>query len=68
MTIILVYVVLYLFALSAENATKENKRRLLILTCAVLAVLAGVRDDSWDDTGVYRMGFVDYTPSFGLML
>ncbi len=65
MTIILVYVVLYLFALSAENATKENKRRLLILTCAVLAVLAGVRDDSWDDTGVYRMGFVDYTPSFG---
>lgn len=65
MTIILVYVVLYLFALSAENATKENKRRLLIFVCVVLAILAGVRDDSWDDTGVYRMGFEDYTPSFG---
>jgi len=65
MTIILVYVLLYFFALSAENATKENKRRLLILTCVVLAILAGVRDDSWDDTEIYRIGFVDNTPSFG---
>ena len=65
MTIIIVYVAFYFFALYAESATKENKRRLLILICIVLAILAGVRGDSWDDTGVYRMGFLDYTPSFG---
>ena len=67
MAVIIIYVFLYLYALSAENATKQNKRRLLILTCIVLAILAGVRDDSWADTGVYRMGFEDYTPSFGTL-
>lgn len=64
MTVIIVYVLLYLFALYAENATKENKRRLLILTCVVMAILAGVRDNTWNDTKVYIMGFQDYTPSF----
>lgn len=65
MTIIFLYVFLYFFALSAENATKENRKRLLVLTCVALAILAGIRDDSWDDTAVYRIGFDDYTPTFG---
>ena len=53
MTIIFVYLALYLFALMAENATTDNKRRLLIMTCFVLAVLAGTRDFTWADTEVY---------------
>ena len=64
MIIIIIFVVLYLFALLAENATADNKRRLLIFACLVLAIIAGTRDSSWADTGVYIMGFQDYTPSF----
>lgn len=64
MTIILAYIALYFFALMAESASVENKRRLLILICIVLAVLAGVRDNTWNDTKVYIMGFEDYTPTF----
>ena len=64
MTIIIIYIAFYLFALMAENSTKENKKRLLILTCFFMAVLAGIRDESWNDTKVYIMGFQDYTPSF----
>lgn len=65
MTIIIIYVAFYLFALIAENATIENKRRLLVLTCLVLAIIAGTREiNSWADTGVYLMSFRDYTPSF----
>ena len=63
MSIIFVYVALYLFALMAENATTENKRRLLILTCFVLVVLAGIRDLTWADTEVYYASFQVFTPT-----
>ena len=32
--------------------------------CIVLAFLAGTRDFSWGDTGVYADSFLDYTPTF----
>lgn len=64
MFIILAYVGLYLFALMAESASGNNKRRLLMLTCLALAFFAGFRDLSWSDTGVYQLGFLDYTPKF----
>ena len=32
-------------------------------TCIVLAFLAGTRDISWADTGVYATSFSDYTPT-----
>lgn len=66
MFIILAYVALYLFALMAEGASDKNKRRLLMLTCLALALFAGFRDiSSWNDTGVYQICFLDYTPKFG---
>lgn len=65
MFIILAYVALYLFALMAEGASDKNKKRLLMLTCLVLVLFAGFRDLSWDDTGVYQICFLDYTPKFG---
>ena len=63
MIIILLYIAFYVFALMAENTVGDNRKRLLMLTCLVLAILAGIRDRSWNDTGVYIMGFEEYTPS-----
>ena len=61
--IIFLYVVFYLFALYAEGLQARNKRYWLIAICLVLAFLAGTRDSSWPDTGVYIESFLDYTPT-----
>jgi len=61
--IIFLYVVFYLFALYAEGLQARNKRYWLMAICIVLAFLAGTRDSSWPDTGVYIESFLDYTPT-----
>ena len=63
MGIILLYLAFYFFALMAENTT-INRRSLLMLTCFLLAVLAGTRNvQLWGDTEVYLDSFLNYTPS-----
>ena len=62
--VILIYIAFYLFALYAESLSKRNKVYWLMAICIVLAFLAGTRDFSWGDTGVYADSFLDYTPTF----
>lgn len=61
--IILIYIAFYLFALYAESLSIRNKHYWLMAICIVLAILAGIRDFSWADTGVYATSFLDYTPT-----
>ena len=63
--VIFLYILLYLFALYAENFTVRNRKYWLMAICFILAYLAGVRDISWNDTEVYVYGFKYYTPSIG---
>ena len=59
---ILLYIFFYLFALFAEQLKEVDKRNVLIVTCVVLAMLAGFRDiNSWADTLVYVDSFLDFT-------
>lgn len=61
---ILLYIFFYLFALIAEQLREVDKRNVLIVTCVVLAFIAGFRNpDHWADTGVYVDSFVEYTKS-----
>lgn len=61
---ILLYIFFYLFALLAEQLKEIDKRNVLIVTCVVLAFIAGFRNpDHWADTGVYVDSFVEYTKS-----
>lgn len=59
---IVLYIFFYLFALLAEQMKSIDKRNVLILTCVVLAILAGFRDvNYWPDTDVYIMSFNEFT-------
>ena len=59
---ITLYIFFYIFALIAEQLKQKDKQMLLMLTCVVMALMAGFRDPSlWADTGVYVMSFEDYT-------
>ena len=56
------YILFYIFAIAAEQLKKKDKQILLMITCVVMALMAGFRDPSlWADTGVYVMSFEDYT-------
>lgn len=61
--IIFLYIAFYLFALFAEGIRPRYKKYWLVAICVVLAFLAGTRDSSWPDTGVYIESFLDYTPT-----
>lgn len=52
-----------MFAVYLENSGGKNRNTILVLACIVLALLAGVRDTSWSDTGVYVWSFQNHTPS-----
>lgn len=61
--VLFLYVAFYLFALFAEGIRPRYKKYWLVAICVVLAFLAGTRDSSWPDTGVYIESFLDYTPT-----
>ena len=61
--VLFLYIAFYLFALFAEGIQPRYKKYWLIAICIVLAFLAGTRDLSWADTGVYATSFSIYTPS-----
>lgn len=55
------YILFYIFAIAAEQLKKKDKQILLMMTCVVMALLAGLRDYSWNDTLIYVISFEDYT-------
>ena len=55
------YILFYIFAIAAEQLKKKDKQILLMITCVVMALLAGLRDYSWNDTLIYVISFEDYT-------
>jgi len=55
------YILFYIFAIAAEQLKKKDKQILLMITCVVMALLAGLRDYTWPDTLVYVDSFEYYT-------
>jgi len=61
---ILLYIFFYLFALLAEQLKEIDKRHILIVVCVIMTLMAGFRNpNSWADTPVYVISFIDYTHS-----
>lgn len=59
---ITLYIFFYIFALIAEQLKPKDKQMLLMLTCVVMALLAGFRNPNvWADTEVYVMSFEYFT-------
>ena len=59
---IVAYILFYVFALFAEEAEPRSKTVILMITCVVLALMAGYRDIyRWADTIGYVISFTDYT-------
>lgn len=53
------YVVFYLFSMAADGQNKKTRSTILMLSCVVLAYLAGTRNPYlWADTPVYYDDFV----------
>ena len=63
---IIAYILFYIFALFAEELKAKNKKVILMITCVVLALMAGFRDiHKWGDTLAYVISFNDYTNPLG---
>lgn len=61
---VIAYVFFYVFALFAEEVKAKNKTVILMVTCVVLAFMAGIRDIyKWPDTIVYAISFSEHTHS-----
>lgn len=63
MFVVVVFFIFYFFAVYLETKVGKNRDAVLITACIVLALLAGFRDTSWSDTGVYVWSFLYHTPS-----
>ena len=57
-----IFFVFYIVAVAFEQKGYKNRNALLAIVCFVLAIIAGARDLSWSDTGVYALSFMFYTP------
>ena len=63
---IIAYIFFYVFALFAEEAKAKAKSVVLMITCVVLAFMAGMRDPArWADTGAYVLSFTNFTKPLG---
>lgn len=60
---VLAYIAFYLFALIIEESNSSTKRNALLITCIILALMAGLRGEQWADTGVYILSFTNFTNS-----
>ena len=63
MFVIIIFFLFYMFAVYLETNNNKNRDVVLVFACIVLAILAGIRDLTWPDTGVYVWSFTDHTPS-----
>lgn len=60
---VIAYILFYVFALFAEETKAKNKKVILMITCVVLALMAGFRDiHRWPDTIGYVHFFNSFTP------
>ena len=63
---IYLFILFYLFAIYAESFSPKRKEQFLVITCVILAVGAGFRDQViWPDTDGYSLQFREFTPSLG---
>ena len=61
---VIAYIFFYVFALFIEESKPKTKHLVLMITCVVLALMAGYRDIyRWPDTLGYVMSFTDHTHS-----
>ncbi len=61
---IYLFFLFFIFALYAESLSNKKKNLLLLITCIVLALGAGLRNvNVWPDNDAYIISFVDFTPS-----
>ena len=61
---IIAYILFYVFALFIEESKPKTKYQVLMITCVMLALMAGFRDVTrWSDTMAYVTSFSDYTNS-----
>lgn len=61
---IIAYILFYVFALFIEESKSKTKYQVLMITCVMLALMAGFRDiNLWPDTLAYVESFSDYTHS-----
>lgn len=59
---IIAYIFFYVFALFVEESNTKTKHQVLMITCIVLAIMAGLRDiNRWSDSVTYVTSFSDYT-------
>ena len=52
-----------MLAVHLENKGGEGRNTMLVLGCIFLSVIAGFRDSTWPDTGVYMYSYLYHTPS-----
>lgn len=63
---IYLFILFYFFAIYAEAFSPKRKEQFFLITCVVLAIGAGFRDQMiWPDTDGYSLQFREYTPSMG---
>lgn len=63
---VIAYIFFYVFALFIEESKTKTKYQVLMITCVVLALMAGFRDIyRWADTIVYVISFSDHTRPLG---
>ena len=62
MYFVVIFFIFYIVAVAFEQKGYKNRNTLLAIACFVLAIIAGARDLSWSDTGVYALSFMYYTP------
>ena len=61
--IVVIFFIFFFVAVAFEQKGYANKNALLVLSCIVLAFIAGIRDIYyWPDAFVYAWSFMNYTP------
>ena len=62
MLFVVLYVFFYFFAVGIDSSSIKVRHSTLLVTCFVLAFMAGQRDFTWSDTIIYYYSFRYYTP------
>ena len=60
--LVVLFFIFYIVAVAFEQKSYKNRTALLAVACFVLAIVAGIRDLTWADTGVYASSFMYNTP------
>ena len=64
MFVVIIFFIFYLYAAFLEIKGGRNRNGLLVFSCVVFALIAGLRDVYyWPDTMVYVLSFKEHTPN-----